>query len=123
MNKFLYLLMVCQFCFNNSLGQTKCDTLIFNSNGSNIWGYFYVSAETNSPTLIFIQAFFETGDIWKIGKTLSQNGINVFMFDFRGCFKSEGKQGLMNSQQDISAALEFLNSKKMIRKLILIVRK
>jgi dipeptidyl aminopeptidase/acylaminoacyl peptidase len=116
MDKFLYLLIVCELCFNNSSGQTKCDTLIFNSNGSNIYGYFYVSAEINSPTLIFIQAFFETGDIWNIGKTLAQNGINVFMFDFRGCFRSDGKQGLMNSQQDISTVLEFLTSKKMIRK-------
>jgi predicted esterase len=115
MKIFLYLLMVCQFYFNYSFGQTKCDTLIFNSNGSNIWGYFYVSTETNSPPLIFIQALFETGDIWNIGKTLAQNGINVFMFDFRGCFKSEGKQGLMNSQQDISAALAFLNTKKIIK--------
>lgn len=107
--------MVCQFYFNCSFGQTKCDTLIFNSKGSNIWGYFYVSAEANSPTLIFIRPFFETGDIWNIGTTLAQNGITVFMFDFRGCFKSEGKQGLMNSQKDISAALEFLHSKEIIR--------
>lgn len=58
----------------------------------------------------------ETGDIWNIGKTLSKNGINVFMFDFRGCFNSEGKQGLMNSHEDIGAALTFLKSTEIVKK-------
>lgn len=57
-----------------------------------------------------------TGDIWSIGKTLSEKGINVFMFDFRGCFKSEGKHSLMNSQEDIGSAITFLKSKLMIEK-------
>jgi pimeloyl-ACP methyl ester carboxylesterase len=57
-----------------------------------------------------------TGDIWGLGKALSARGINVFMFDFRGCFESEGKQGLMNSQEDIEAALRFLGSDEMAGK-------
>ena len=76
-------------------------------------GYFYASPNPQSPTLLFTQGFMSSGDIWGIGKTLSERGINVFQFDFRGCFQSEGKQGLHNSQEDIGAALTFLQSAEM----------
>lgn len=99
---------------SNNYSQSICDTLFFDSHGSNIQSYFYYSNKINSPTLIFTQGFFENGDIWGIGKVLSQNGINVFSFDFRGCFNSEGKQGLVNSQEDIYSALSFLKSSQMI---------
>jgi len=103
--------------FNNVLlSQTKIDTLSFESEGSNLLGYFYPSIHPNSPTLLFTQGFMDSGDIWSIGEKLSKNGINVFQFDFRGCHKSEGKQGLMNSQVDIGAALTFLNSTEMMKK-------
>lgn len=100
----------------NNYSQSICDTLFFDSHGSKIQSYFYNSNKINSPTLIFTQGFFENGDIWEIGKVLSQNGINVFSFDFRGCFNSEGRQGLLNSQEDIQSALSFLKSREMIDK-------
>lgn len=115
MKKFFFFLIFCFIYSININGQSNCDTIFFNDNGLSIKGYFYISTETNSPTLIFIQPFFETGDFWNIGKTLTQNGINVFMFDFSGCFESEGKQGLMNSLQDIRSAIAFLNSENIIR--------
>ncbi len=94
----------------------QCDTLIFRSNDSKLKGYFYSSNQVDAPTLIFTQGFMDTGDIWDIGVTLSKKGINVFQFDFRGCHKSEGKQGLMNSQEDIEAALVFLTSTEITKK-------
>lgn len=97
-------------------GQSICDTVSFQSDGSKLIGYFYSSSGPGSPTLLFTQGFMETGDIWNIGKTLSENGINVFMFDFRGCFGSEGKQSLMHSQEDIESALSFLRTESTIRK-------
>ncbi|MEY8019310.1 alpha/beta hydrolase family protein [Muriicola sp. SD30] len=93
-----------------SYGQSPCDTLYFDSHGYEIRGYFYKSGTPASPTLIFSQGFMETGDIWNIGKTLSAKGINVFTFDFRGCFESGGKQSLSNSLEDIGAALSFIKS-------------
>ncbi len=93
-----------------------CDTLTFNSHGSKLFGFFYPSNSPNSTTLLFTQGFMETGDIWGIGKFLSGRGVNVFMFDFRGCFQSKGKQGLMNSQQDIESALTFLSSEEITEK-------
>lgn len=96
--------------------QTACDTIYFSSQGSKLVGYFYHSNQSASPTLLFTQGFMDSGDIWNIGETLSNNGINVFQFDFRGCHKSDGKQGLMNSQEDIEAALIFLNSPEMVMK-------
>lgn len=114
----IYQYLIIMFIgFNNLVfSQTKCDTLTFQSKGSNLVGYFYSSDQQKEPTLLFTQGFMETGDIWDIGKTLSENGINVFMFDFRGCFNSEGKQGIMNSQEDIASAIAFLNTPKMLDK-------
>jgi len=114
MRKIIFTMLLTLSFITNNYTQSKCDTLIFNSYGSKIQSYFYASNKTNSPTLIFTQGFFENGDIWNIGKVLSQNGINVFSFDFRGCFNSEGKQGLVNSQEDIYSALTFLKSSQMI---------
>lgn len=113
--KSIILFVLITLCFENRVCQAQQDTLLFNSEESKVQGFFYNSNIPKAPTLIFMQAFSETGDIWNIGTTLAQNGINVFMFDFRGCFKSGGMLGLMNSQQDISAALEFLYSKEIIR--------
>ncbi|MCA9748611.1 MAG: alpha/beta fold hydrolase [Romboutsia sp.] len=93
-------------------GSAKCDTVYFKSEDAILTGYFFSSEIDYSPTLIFLQGFMETGDIWNLGKTLSNNGINVFMFDFRGCFGSTGKQGLLNSQKDIDGAFNFLKSKE-----------
>lgn len=113
MKRKLILFLSLLFFNNINYGQPTCDTLIFDSHGYRVAGYFYSSDYPNSPSLIFTQGFMETGDLWGIGKSLSAKGINVFMFDFRGCFQSEGKQGLMNSQEDIGAALDFLTSDPM----------
>ena len=109
MNIFSFSTLSIIFVASISLSQ-ECDTLRFDSDGSQVIGYFYSVNLPGSPTLIFTQGFMGTGDIWGIGKTLSSQGINVFMFDFRGCFESEGKQGLMHSQADIGAALSFIRS-------------
>lgn len=99
-----------------AVGQNNCDTLSFFSQGSKLNGYFYPSKKPGSPTLLFTQGIMETGDIWNFGQLLSNFGIHVFMFDFRGCFGSEGKQGLKNSQEDIGAAIAFLASAEMVEK-------
>lgn len=116
MKKYLILIAIVTGFWSNLQSQTKCDTLEFYSKDSKLVGFFYPSESPSSPTLLFTQGFMETGDIWGIGKTLSDFGINVFMFDFRGCHKSEGKQGLLNSQEDIGSALAFLNSKETVEK-------
>lgn len=116
MRKYLALIIAVSVLSNPLQSQTQCDTLLFLSEGSRLTGYFYSSNISKSPTLLFTQGFMGTGDIWNLGKTLSADGINVFMFDFRGCFNSEGKQGLLNSQEDIGSALDFLRSGSMVDK-------
>jgi len=116
MRKYLILTILVVGLNNILLSQTKIDTLTFESKGSKLAGYFYASKKSDSPTLLFMQKFMDSGDIWSIGKTLSDNGINVFQFDFRGCHNSAGKQGLVNSQEDIEAALDFLKSDEMKEK-------
>ncbi len=93
-----------------------CDRLTFDSHGSRLVGCFYAADAPHPHTLVFTQAFFETRDPWGIGEVLPRRGINVFTFDFRGCFESEGKQGLKNSQEDLGAALAFLSSREMVAK-------
>lgn len=112
----IILVIIFMVAGNTVFCQSICDTINFSNQGSKLTGYFYPSIQPKSPTLLFTQGFMDSGDIWKIGETLSKSGINVFQFDFRGCHNSEGKQGLMNSQEDIGAALTFLNSKEMIEK-------
>lgn len=116
MRKYLILTILVVGLNNILLSQTICDTLTFESEGSKLRGYFYASKKSDSPKLLFTQGFMDSGDIWSIGKTLSNNGINIFQFDFRGCHNSEGKQGLVNSQEDIEAALDFLMSNEMKEK-------
>lgn len=116
MRAYLISLLFVAGSYNILFGQGKCDTLEFKSKDSKVVGYFYKSKLPKSPTLLFTKGFMDSGDLWGIGATLSKNGINVFQFDFRGCHKSEGKQGLMNSQEDINAALTFLKSSEMIER-------
>lgn len=116
MKSILALLFILILGVQHANSQIHPDTVWISSEGAKVRGYFYQSNIPHSPTLIFTQGFMETGDIWGIGQTLSKNAINVLMFDFRGCFDSEGKQGLMNSQKDISAAYDFLKSEVMIEK-------
>jgi pimeloyl-ACP methyl ester carboxylesterase len=91
-----------------------CDTVTFDSHGSTIVGCFYAASVPHPHTMIFTQGFMDAGDIWGMGEALADRGTNVLMFDFRGCFDSEGKQGLMNSQDDVGAALAFLSSDEMV---------
>jgi pimeloyl-ACP methyl ester carboxylesterase len=114
MKKYLITIIIGAGLCTNMQSQTHCDTLDFISKDSKLNGYFYPSETPQSATLLFMQGFMDTGDIWGIGNTFSEKGINVFIFDFRGCYNSEGKQGLINSQEDINAALTFLHSKKIV---------
>lgn len=116
MKNLFRILILITFLMNSPFAQSSCDTLTFINEGSRLQGYFYYSGISGSPTLLFTQGFMDTGDIWNIGKTLSENGINVFTFDFRGCFQSEGKQSLMNSQEDIDVAYNYLRSDEFIKK-------
>ncbi|HOO08759.1 MAG TPA: alpha/beta fold hydrolase [Cyclobacteriaceae bacterium] len=116
MRNCLFFLVLALGAWKGAQANTLCDTLSFQSNGSKLVAYGYPSSKPNSPTLLFMQGFMETGDIWEIGQTLSRRNINVFLFDFRGCHRSEGKQGLMNSQEDISEALAFIGSGEISKK-------
>lgn len=114
--KSIILFVLITLCFESKVCQAQPDTLLFNSEESKVQGYFYNSNIPKAPILIFTQGFFENEDIWNIGSTLAANGINLFAFDFRGCFDSEGEQGLINSQKDIEAAILFIKSKEMMTK-------
>ncbi len=81
----------------------------FTSSESVIRGYFFPSnADGESPTAIFLQGFPGIEGDELIGEELSQAGINVLTFNYRGTFQSEGYFSFPNAVADIGAALRFL---------------
>lgn len=95
---------------------SQCDTLTFQSKEAKVVGYFYPAVDTGTHTLLFTQGFMETSDIWGLCHFLASQNINVLTFDYRGCFESEGTQSLLNGQEDLAAAIQFLSSEKMKEK-------
>jgi pimeloyl-ACP methyl ester carboxylesterase len=69
------------------------------------------------PTLILLHGYpGGEGDPLGLGKRLSQRGINVLVFNYRGTWSSEGEFSFENSMADIGAAISFLKNDDNIRK-------
>jgi alpha/beta superfamily hydrolase len=84
-------------------------TIKFSSLGSILQGYFFPSA-TNAAiaTVIFLQGFPGVEGDELICEQLAQAGVNVFTFNYRGIFGSQGYFSFSNAIDDIGAALDFL---------------
>lgn len=81
----------------------------FTSSGSLVRGYFFpANAAAESATAIFLQGFPGVEGEELICEQLSQAGINVLTFNYRGAFQSEGYFSFPNADADIGAALRFL---------------
>ena len=92
------------------------DTLQYVIQGARVNGYFYASSSPDAPTFFFLPGFLDSGDRWDIGHKLSEQGINFFTIDFRGCYFSEGEYSLMNAQEDIDEGIKYLTSADIIQK-------
>ena len=84
--------------------------ITINRDGIHLKGKFYVSEVKGTiPTVILLHGFpGNEQDVLGIGKTLSENGINVLTFNYSGTHQSEGEFNFENTQKDIEAAFEFI---------------
>jgi predicted alpha/beta-fold hydrolase len=70
---------------------------------------FHSVSEQPIPTFILMHGFpGGEGDPLGLGKKLSALGINVFVFNFRGTWSSEGEFSFENSMEDIGSTIDFL---------------
>ena len=90
----------------------------FTSHGSRLNAEIYhVSAYKPIPTIILLHGYpGGEGDPLGLGNKLSSLGINVFVFNYRGTWSSEGEFSFDSSIEDISTALNFLKLEENIEK-------
>jgi predicted esterase len=84
----------------------------FSSSNSLVKGYFFPAdnghADSVSITAIFLQGFPGVEGDELLCEQLSQAGINVLTFNYRGTFQSQGYFSFPNAVADIGAALRFV---------------
>ena len=90
----------------------------FISNGSKLNAEIYhIAAEKPIPTFILMHGFpGGEGDPLGLGKKLSPLGINVFVFNYRGTWSSEGEFSFETSMEDVGSALKFLKRKENVER-------
>jgi uncharacterized protein len=92
--------------------------LSFNIKGSSLSGQFF-KADAMQPvaTVIMVQGFpGRDGDFKGIGSFLKKEGINAYVFNFRGSWKSEGNFTIPNAINDAVEAVKFLKEPEIFRK-------
>ena len=90
----------------------------FTSHGSILNAEIYhVSTYKPMPTIILLHGYpGGEGDPLGLGNELSSLGINVFVFNYRGTWSSEGEFSFDSSIKDIGTALNFLKREENIEK-------
>jgi dipeptidyl aminopeptidase/acylaminoacyl peptidase len=88
------------------------------SNGYKLNAEIYKATENNpAPTFILMHGYpGGEGDPLGLGKKLSSLGINVFIFNYRGTWSSEGVFSFETSIEDIESAITFLITKENIER-------
>lgn len=112
---FVILFILLLFYINNEgfpqdKEQVDFFPLSFKNEGLNISGIFFKAAvEKPAPTAILIQGYpGRDGDIKGIGGFLKNEGINTYVFNYRGTWKSEGVFSTHNAVSDVIKSVEFL---------------
>ena len=85
----------------------------FESDSHIVQGKFYPAPDNNRavPTILLLAGFpGNEEDVLGLGNALSQHGLNVATFNYRGTYQSEGDYSLKNTQLDIRAAIAFLKN-------------
>jgi dipeptidyl aminopeptidase/acylaminoacyl peptidase len=91
----------------------------FRSKEQTIQGKFYSASGVSGlfPTILLLPGFpGNEDDVLGLGEELSQNGLNILTFNYRGTYHSEGEYSLKNTQEDIQAAFDFLQDELTVQK-------
>lgn len=92
--------------------------LSFSIDGSNLSGQFF-KADVTQPaaTVIMLQGFpGREGEYKGIGSFLKKEGINAYVFNYRGSWKSEGFFTIPNAIEDAVEAVKFLQEPEIFEK-------
>ncbi len=92
--------------------------LSFSINGSSLSGQFF-KADAMQPvaTVIMVHGFpGRDGDFKGIGSFLKKEGINAYVFNYRGSWRSEGNFTIPNAINDAVEAVRFLKEPEIYRK-------
>jgi pimeloyl-ACP methyl ester carboxylesterase len=102
----------------SGFGKTPPDSITFVSRGDSVVGMFYKGAAENPNRTVLLLHGFPGGsnDVIGLGGRLSDSGINVMTFNFRGTGRSSGTYSLAHSQEDIAAAWRYLHSTAVMNK-------
>ncbi|HVP36964.1 MAG TPA: alpha/beta fold hydrolase [Terriglobales bacterium] len=86
--------------------------VVFTSDSSKLAGRFFPAKGAGPfPTVILLQGLpGGEGDIFGLGQRFSKEGINVFTFNYRGTWKSEGLWLPLTSLEDVKSSINFLKS-------------
>jgi dipeptidyl aminopeptidase/acylaminoacyl peptidase len=94
----------------------QADEIEFISEGKKLNAYFYKGIGTdNKPTLLWLHGNpggKEDGNS-VMAIELTKNGINVLRFNYQGLWGNEGEFSLGNAVNDLSNAMDLLNSERM----------
>jgi len=98
--------------------QTDFIPLSFINETSNISGIFFKAVlEKPAPTAILAHGYpGRDGDIKEIGSFLKNEGVNTYIFNYRGTWKSEGLFSVNNAVSDLIKSVEFLKLPEISKK-------
>lgn len=90
------------------------DTYFYSNDGIKLNGW-YVMANENMPTIIYCHGQGENISLWQnVLKRLTDEGYGVFMIEYRGHGRSEGKPFEQGLYRDLESAVSYLNNYKNI---------
>ncbi|MFC2133694.1 alpha/beta hydrolase family protein [Bacteroidota bacterium] len=115
---FLIVIYPCSNSCSQQESQSDYIPIIFENEGSKIYGRFYAAA-ANIPTatVILLHGFpGGEGDLLGLGERLKNKEINALVFNFRGSWKSEGIFLPENSLRDVITSIAFLKSPDISKK-------
>jgi uncharacterized protein len=106
----LFFILITSASFTQDKEQTSYVPLSFEIEGSNISGIFFQAvAAIPAPTVILANGYpGGEGDIFGLGSYLKNEGVNTFVFNYRGTWKSEGLFSITNAVDDVIRSIEFL---------------
>jgi fermentation-respiration switch protein FrsA (DUF1100 family) len=98
----------------NTIPASFIEQAIFDSEGYKLYGYWIRSKERNNPvTILYCHGNkHHIDEYWDRVMLLHETGANIFIFDYRGFGKSEGKSSETGLYADGRAALSYIKNVK-----------